>query len=46
MYSIVETCKMGRINPHSYLADVINRIADPPANRIDELLPWNWSTQS
>ncbi|MDX0012860.1 transposase domain-containing protein [Sinorhizobium meliloti] len=37
---------MGRINPHSYLADVINRIADPPANRIDELLPWNWSTQS
>ncbi|WP_411756330.1 transposase domain-containing protein [Sinorhizobium meliloti] len=25
-------------NPHAYLADIINRIADHPANRIDELL--------
>jgi transposase len=46
IYTIVETCKMGGINPHAYLADIINRIADHPANRIDELLPWNWSTQS
>lgn len=46
IYTIVETCKVGGINPHACLADIINRIADHPANRIDELLPWNWSTQS
>jgi len=31
-----------RANPHHYLADVLARIADHPARRIAELLPWNW----
>ena len=26
-----------------YLADVLVRIADHPAGRISELLPWNWT---
>jgi hypothetical protein len=26
-------------------ADVIGRIADHPATRIDELLPWRWQTE-
>jgi hypothetical protein len=43
IYTIVETCKMNGINPQAYLADVIERIADHPANRVDELLPWNWT---
>ena len=43
IYTIGETCKMGGTNPQGYLADIINRIADHPINRIDELLPWNWS---
>jgi transposase len=46
IYTIVETCKMNGINPQAYLADVIERIADHPANRVDELLPWNWTPRS
>ena len=42
MYTIVETAKMNGLDPEAYLADVLARIADHPANRIDELLPWNW----
>lgn len=43
MYTIIETAKMTGLDPEAYLADVIARIADHPANRIDELLAWNWS---
>src|SRR5690349_2931498 len=42
VYTIVETAKMNGLDPEAYLADVLARIADHPANRIDELLPWNW----
>jgi hypothetical protein len=33
---------MNGLYPEAYLADVLARIADHPAKRIDELLPWNW----
>ena len=42
MYSLVESAKLNGINPQHYLADVLIRIADHPARRIAELLPWNW----
>ncbi len=42
MYSIIVTCKLNDVDPQAWLADVLNRIADHPAHRIDELLPWNW----
>jgi hypothetical protein len=29
------------IDPERYLQHVLERIADHPINRIDELLPWN-----
>ena len=35
---------MNGIEPQSYIADVIARIApDWPASRWDELMPWNWT---
>ena len=42
MYSLIESAKLNGANPQHYLADVLARIADHPARRIDELLPWNW----
>jgi hypothetical protein len=42
MYSLIESAKLNGINPQHYLADVLTRIADHPARRISELLPWSW----
>jgi transposase len=42
MYSLIESAKLNGINPQHYLADVLTRIADHPARRITDLLPWNW----
>ena len=42
MYSLIVTAKMNDIDPQAWLADVLARIADHPAHRLDELLPWNW----
>lgn len=41
VYSLVGTAKLSGLNPEAYLRDIIGRIADHPANRLDELLPWN-----
>jgi transposase len=41
MYTIIETAKLNNIDPEAYLRTLIVRIADHPAKRIDELLPWN-----
>ena len=42
MYSLIATAKLNDIDPRAWLADVLARIADHPASRLDELLPWRW----
>jgi transposase len=44
--TIIETAKMNGLDPQAYLADVLDRIHDHKINRLDELLPWNWSPAS
>jgi transposase len=44
MYSLIVSAKMNNIDPQAWLADVLARIAEHPAHRIDELLPWNWKS--
>ena len=44
MYTLIATAKLNDINPQAWIADVLRRIADHPASRLTELLPWHWKT--
>ena len=44
IYSLIEIAKLNGVNPQSWLAHVINTIQDYPEKRIDDLLPWNWTS--
>ena len=43
MYSLIVTAKLNDSDPRAWLADVLARIADHPASRLSELLPWHWA---
>ena len=40
--SLISTCKLQDVDPYTYLVDVLQRIGDHPADRIEELTPRNW----
>ena len=42
IYMLIETAKLNDVDPQAWLADVLARLPDHPAKRLDELLPWNW----
>ena len=46
IYTLIETAKLNDVDPQAWLADVLARLPDHPAKRIDELLPWNWRPQN
>jgi transposase len=45
IYTLIETAKLNDTDPLAWLADLLARLQDQPAKRIDELMPWNWRQQ-
>ena len=40
--SLISTCRLHNINPYTYLTDVLQRVSEHPASRIEELTPRLW----
>jgi transposase len=45
MFTLVQTCKLNKVDPQAWLADVLARIADHKINDLAALLPWNWAAE-
>jgi transposase len=43
--SLITTAKLNDREPYTYLKDVLTRLTNGhPASRLDDLLPWNWTS--
>ena len=43
LYSFLGTCKINNVNPFEWLADILRRIPSHSVNKLQELLPNNWT---
>jgi transposase len=45
--SLLETCKLNRVDPLAWTTDVLTKLVNRwPASRIDELMPWAYTAKS
>jgi transposase len=42
IHTLIATAKLNDVDAQAWLEDVLRRIADHPASRLADLLPWNW----
>jgi transposase len=43
MATLIQTGKLNNVDPQTWLADVLARIANHPLKKLDALLPWTWA---
>lgn len=41
LYTLIQTAALNGLDSEAYLRDVLVGIADPPINRMDQLLRWH-----
>jgi transposase len=46
IYTLMANARLHKIEPFSYLRDVLSRISDYPYKKVDDLLPANWKNIS
>ena len=42
LFSLIATCERHKVNPFTYLRDVLTRVAATPISQLDQLLPHRW----
>jgi transposase len=42
MFTLIQTCRLNKVDPQAWLADILARIADHKIADLAALLPWNW----
>ena len=40
--SLITTCRLHEVDPYTYLVDVLQRVGQHPAARVEELTPRRW----
>ena len=43
IYSLIATARLNDVDPRTRLAATLHRFADHPAQRLHDLLPWNYA---
>ena len=43
--TLIMTAKLNDVDPQTWIADVLARIADTPQSRLHELAPWEWKAR-
>ena len=43
--SLLTTCRLQRVDPYTYLVDVLQRVAQHPADQVEQLTPRNWKAR-
>ena len=43
LLSLIQTCRYLKINPREYIEDVMRRLMDHPASKLEEFLPDKWA---
>jgi hypothetical protein len=46
MATLIMCAKLNDIDPQAWLANVLAKIADTPASKLEQLFPWNWTSKA